>query len=131
MTADEKFATTNYDAAVSPALTAFMREGWAPDPQPTIEPSEVAPYAAKRRAAVSAAFPGEVIVVGAGTPSMRNGDTFHPFRANSDFVWLTGAAEPDAVLVMTPDAESPGGHVSTLYLRVSVSRHESAEFYRD
>ena len=80
MTADETFATTNYDAAVSPALTAFMREGWAPDPQPAIEPSEVAPYAAKRRNAVSAAFPGEVIMVGAGTPSIRNGDVFHPDR---------------------------------------------------
>ena len=131
MTADEKFATTNYDAAVSPALTAFMREGWAPDPAPAIEPSEVAPYAAKRRKAVSAAFPGEVIIVPAGSPSIRNGDVFHPFRAHSDFVWLTGAAEPDAVLVMTPDAESPGGHASTLYLRVGASRHESEEFYRD
>jgi Xaa-Pro aminopeptidase len=131
MTADETFATTNYDAAVSPALTAFMREGWAADPAPVIEPSEVAPYAAKRRSAVSAAFSGEVIVVSAGTPKPRNGDTFHPFRANSDFVWLTGSAEPDAVLVMTPDAVSPGGHVSTLYLRVGASRHESEEFYRD
>jgi Xaa-Pro aminopeptidase len=131
MTADEKFATTNYDAGVSPALTAFMREGWAPDPAPAIEPSEVAPYAAKRRSAASAVFPGEVIVVAAGTPSVRNNDVFHPFRANSDFVWLTGAAEPDAVLVMTPDAESPGGHASTLYLRVGASRHESEEFYRD
>ncbi len=72
-----------------------------------------------------------MIVVGAGTPSIRNGDVFHPFRASSDFVWLTGAAEPDAVLVMTPDAESPGGHSSTLYLRVSASRHESEQFYRD
>jgi Xaa-Pro aminopeptidase len=131
MTADETFATTNYDAEVSPALTAFMSDGWAPDPAPAIEPTEVAPYAAKRRNAVSAAFPGEVIIVEAGTPSIRNGDVFHSFRAHSDFVWLTGAADPDAVLVMTPDADAPGGHVSTLYLRVAASRHESAEFYRD
>ena len=29
MTADQPFATTNYDADVSPALTAFMRTGLA------------------------------------------------------------------------------------------------------
>jgi Xaa-Pro aminopeptidase len=131
MTADEAFATTNYDADVSPALTAFMREGWAPDPAPATEPAEVAPYAAKRRGALSAAFPGQVIVVAAGTLHFRNNDVPYPFRASSDFVWLTGATMPDAVLVMTPDAEAPNTHVATLYVRVSASRHESAQFYRD
>jgi Xaa-Pro aminopeptidase len=131
MTADETFATTNYDADVSPALTAFMREGWAPDPLPATEPAEVAPYAAKRRGALSAAFPGQVIVVAAGTAHFRNNDVPYPFRASSDFVWLTGATMPDAVLVMTPDAEAPNTHIATLYIRVSASRHESAQFYRD
>ncbi|MDQ1487334.1 MAG: Xaa-Pro aminopeptidase [Actinomycetota bacterium] len=131
MTADRKFATTSYDVDVSPALTAFMREGWAQDPVPPTEPAEVAPYTAKRRAALSAAFPGKAIVVPAGKPKIRNDDTFYPFRPSSDFVWLTGETAPDAVLVMTPDADSPGVHVSTLYLRAAASRHESAEFYRD
>jgi Xaa-Pro aminopeptidase len=131
MTADEEFATTNYDADVSPALTAFMREGWAADPAPATEPAEVAPYAAKRRGALSAAFPGQVIIVAAGSPYLRNGDVPYPFRASSDFVWLTGASAPDAVLVMTPDPEAPSTHTSTLYLRVGASRHESAQFYRD
>jgi Xaa-Pro aminopeptidase len=131
MTEDETFATTNYDAEASPALTAFMREGWAPDPAPTTEPAEVAPYAAKRRGALSAAFPGEVIIVAAGSLTIRNNDVPYPFRASSDFVWLTGAGMPDAVLVMVPDAEAPSSHSSTLYMRASASRHESAEFYRD
>ena len=52
MTENETFATTNYDADVSPALSAFMRDGWAPDPIPATEPAEVAPYAAKRRGAL-------------------------------------------------------------------------------
>jgi Xaa-Pro aminopeptidase len=131
MTENETFATTNYDADVSPALSAFMRDGWAPDPILATEPAEVAPYAAKRRGALSAAFPGQVIVVAAGSPRVRNNDVPYPFRANSDFVWLTGAGMPDAVLVMTPDAEAPSSHSATLYLHASASRHESAQFYRD
>src|SRR5450631_1245451 len=129
MTADQPFATTNYDADVSPALTAFIRTGWPPDPTPGGEPAEVAPYAAKRRAAVSAAFAGQAIVVRAGAARMRNDDVPFVYRANSDYVWLTGDTSPDAVLVMVPDAGA--GHMATLFVRVSASRHESAEFYRD
>ena len=129
MTADQPFATTNYDADVSAALTAFMRTGWPPDPTPSGEPAEVAPYAAKRRAAVSAAFAGQAIVVRAGAARMRNDDVPYVYRANSDYVWLTGDTSPDAVLVMVPAVGA--GHTATLYVRVSASRHESAEFYRD
>jgi Xaa-Pro aminopeptidase len=131
MTPDRKFATTSYDAEASTALTTFMREGWEQDPTPISEPAEVAPYAAKRRGALSAAFPGRTIVIPAGQPRVRNDDVFFPFRAGSDFVWLTGETSQDAVLVMTPDVDSPGTHVATLYLRVCASRHESAEFFRD
>ena len=113
---------------MSAALTSFMRTGWPPDPTPGSEPAEVAPYAAKRRAAVSAAFGGQAIVVRAGAARMRNDDVPYPYRANSDYVWLTGDTSPDGVLVMVPDG---GGHTATLYVRVSASRHESAEFYRD
>ena len=125
------FATASHDADVSPALTAFMREGWAPDPQPRAEPAEVAPYAAKRRAALSAAFPGRTLIIPAGTPKTRNDDVHYPFRPSSDFAWLAGDASPDAVLVMTPDPDQAWGHLSTLYLRVCASRHVSEEFYRD
>ena len=131
MTPDRTFATTSYDADVSPALIATMREGWARDPAPAAAPAEIAPYAAKRREALSAAFPGRVIVVPAGTPRVRNDDVPYSFRAGSDFVWLTGETTPDAVLVMTPSPESPATHTSTLYIRVCASRHESAEFFRD
>ena len=77
MTADRKFVTASYDADISPALKAFMREGWAPDPIPPTEPAEVAPYAAKRRDALSAAFTGRPIVVPTGLPRVRNDDTFY------------------------------------------------------
>lgn len=37
----------------------------------------------------------------------RSNDTEYPFRQNSDFFYLTGFNEPDAVLVLAPDAELP------------------------
>ena len=126
--AGEKLVTASYDVEASPALTAFMREGWADRPLPHAEPADVAPYAAKRRALASAAFPGRPIVVAAGTPKTRNNDVAYPFRAGSDFVWLTGFSEPEAVLVMVPGFS---GHTATLFIRKSAARGESAEFYRD
>jgi Xaa-Pro aminopeptidase len=123
MTQERTLATASHDVDVSPALKTFMREGWAGPPVSRVEPTEVAPYAAKRRAALAAAVPGRPIVVASGSPKVRNNDVHYPFRPSSDFVWLTGSAEPDAVLVMTPHA--------TLYVRESAPRGESEEFYRD
>lgn len=123
-----ELATTSYDADVSLALTAFMRDGWAEPAEPRLEPAEVAPYTAKRRAALSAAYPDRAIVVPAGRPKIRNNDVPYPFRANSDFIWLTGSGEPDSVLVMVPDGD---GHSSTLFARRPAPRSESEEFYRD
>ena len=55
-----------------------------------------------------------LIVAAAGTPSLRNPDVEHPFRQDSDFFYLTGFGEPDAVAVITPD--HPEGEF-TLFVR--------------
>ncbi len=134
MTADRKPTLASYDVDVSPALSEFMRTGWASEQPPVVEPDEVAPYAAKRRAALSASLTGRTLIVPAGTPKVRNNDVTFPFRPSSDFVWLTGASNQigaGAVLVMTPDADSPDVHVATLYVRAAAPRSESDHFYRD
>jgi Xaa-Pro aminopeptidase len=134
MTADRKLTLASYDVDVSPALQDFMRTGWAEATPPAIDPHEVAPYAAKRRAALSVVLPGRTLVVPAGALKPRNNDSPYPFRASSDFIWLTGASNQtgsSAVLVMTPDADSPGNHVATLYVHATPPRGESDEFYRD
>jgi Xaa-Pro aminopeptidase len=126
--AEPAHTTTSYDVDVSPALTQFMRTGWAPRALPRVEPDDVAPYAAKRRSTLANAFPGRPIVVPAGALKVRSNDTHYPFRPSSDFVWLTGCGEPSAVLVMEPE----GGDVTaTLFVRPPAARDESAEFYRD
>lgn len=48
------------------------------------------------------------IIVEAASMSKRNNDVEYPFRQNSDFYYLTGFNEPDAVLLLLHDDK--GGH---------------------
>ena len=103
--------------------------GWAERPESTPPQREQASFAAQRRAAVSAAFPGKRLVVPAGDYKQRSNDTDYPFRAHSAFTHLTGWAsdsEPGAMLVFEPRAE--GGHDVTLYFRERADR-TTPEFY--
>lgn len=43
-----------------------------------------------------------IAVVPAATETLRNGDVAHEFRQDSDFFYLTGFEEPDAVCVLVP-----------------------------
>jgi Xaa-Pro aminopeptidase len=112
-----------YDADYPDAFTELMRQGWAETPLP-MSRHPAADYQARRRAALAAAIPGECLVVPAGRLRSRVGDTFHAFRAGSDFAWLCGAGEPDAVVVIDPEGEA------TLYMRPHTSR-DTDEFYRN
>src|SRR5262245_66313887 len=82
-------------------LKAYMATGWAERPFDVAPVEPVERYAA-RRAALAAQFPGETLVIPTGYPPIRANDTEYRFRPGTDFVWLTGQHEPDAVLVMRP-----------------------------
>ena len=102
---------------MSRQLLEWLATDWDPAPvmpHPALD-SGVAAHAARRRAAVSAALPGQLIVVPAGQQLTRANDTQFPFRASSAFVWLTGETAEGSVLVMTPREGS--GHDATLYVR--------------
>jgi len=45
---------------------------------------------------------GAIAIVPTGSEQLRNRDVEYPFRADSDFYYLTGFAEPDAVAVLIP-----------------------------
>ncbi|MGQ0554125.1 MAG: aminopeptidase P N-terminal domain-containing protein [Planctomycetota bacterium] len=49
---------------------------------------------------------GSVAVFPAGSERLRSRDTHFRFRPDSDFWYLTGFAEPDAVAVLRPEADS-------------------------
>ncbi len=56
----------------------------------------------RRRNALAAALDGGVAVIPAAYERLRSNDTEYEFRQNSDFFYLTGFREPDAVLVIAP-----------------------------
>jgi Xaa-Pro aminopeptidase len=62
---------------------------------------------AARRDPVLAAMGEGVMLLPAATEHLRSGDTHYPFRQDSDFGYVTGFPEPDAVAVLAPGAEKP------------------------
>jgi Xaa-Pro aminopeptidase len=108
-------------------LRELMRTGWRDTAGRAAARAPEAERYAARRAALSAAFAGETLVVPTGPPKVRANDVAYPFRPGSDFVWLTGERDPDGVLVMRPTGT---GHDATLYVRPRSPR-DGDEFYQD
>ncbi|MGW0661906.1 aminopeptidase P family protein [Streptodolium elevatio] len=123
----DRFHTGSHDLPVSDALAAFMSGGWAPSPLPDLTLAEISPWTAKRRARLSARFPGERLVVPSGVLKVRSNDDDHRFRPHTAYAYLTGEQEPGGVLVMEPVG---GTHEARLYLRPRSPR-DSGEFFRD
>ncbi len=112
---------------VSEELADLMRSGWADTELRELEPIEQAPNTARRRAALSARFPGERLVIPAGNLKTRSNDTEYSFRAATEYVYLTGDQTQDGVLVLEP---TEGGHEAVLYL-LPRSDRENGEFWLD
>ena len=70
-------------------------------------------YAA-RREAVARALGDAVAVIPSAPHATRNADTEYEFRQHSDFYYLTGLNEPEAVLVIAPHKS---GERDALFLR--------------
>lgn len=110
---------------VSDELAESMKSGWADTELHGLEPIAQAEYTAARRAALSARFPGERLVVPAGNLKTRSNDTEYPFRASVEYAYLTGNLTEDGVLVLEPVAD---GHKATIYL-LPRSDRENGEFW--
>lgn len=54
---------------------------------------------------MDAAGDNSIIIVAAAPERLRNGDSAYPYRQDSDFLYLTGICEPEAVLVLVPGRE--------------------------
>ncbi|MCK9922174.1 aminopeptidase P family protein [Frankia sp. AgPm24] len=118
----------SHDEEPHAAFQRFMATSWAPQDNALPSRDDCAPYAAKRRALLGTWFPADALVVPTGGLRVRANDTDYPFRPGSDFFWLTGCHEPDAVLVLLPNAA--GDHQTTLYVPGRSDRSSSA-FYAD
>ena len=115
----------------------YMGSGWAEPSGEIPAAAPVAAYAAVRRQALSASFPGRRLFIPAGEEAIRSNDVEYEFRAHSAFVHLTGwgfGAVPGSVLVLTP---REGGHAATLHLpppagpgsRAMFTDHGRGEFW--
>ncbi|AQZ64679.1 Xaa-Pro aminopeptidase [[Actinomadura] parvosata subsp. kistnae] len=121
----EPLNTGSHDLPVTEELAAFMRTGWGRQGAAEVGARPIAPWAAKRRAALAQRFPGERLVIPAGTLKVRSNDCDYRFRPHSAYSYLTGAGESDDVLVIEPSGEA------VLYVRPRAPREEGQEFYRD
>ena len=95
----------------SPEFVRWITSGWGDRPSSSLERSPAAGPSAARRSALSARFPGERLVIPAGTFKVRSNDTDFRFRPHSAFAHLTGLGveqEPDAVLVLHPVEDGTG-----------------------
>ncbi|MEV5969552.1 aminopeptidase P family protein [Streptomyces sp. NPDC051921] len=113
-------------AGISDELSALMRTGWADTERHDLTLDEQAPYAARRRAALSARFPGERLVIPSGNLKTRSNDDTYPFRPYSGYVHLTGDQARDCALVLEPRAD--GGHDAHCYQLPRDSRDDD-EFW--
>jgi len=120
--ADQELHTESHDPAVPAAYSSFMRQGWG-DRELDLPPHPVAPYAAARRQRLAEAFPGERLVLPAGTFKVRSYDTDYRFRSDTAHTYFCGNQTSDAVLVIE-DGES------VLYARPR-SERTTDEFFRD
>ncbi|MEU9855066.1 aminopeptidase P family protein [Streptomyces sp. NPDC047974] len=112
---------------VSDELAESMKSGWADTELTGLAPIPQAERTAARRAALSARFPGERLVIPAGSLKTRSNDTEYSFRASTEYAYLTGDQTHDGVLVLEPVAD---GHEATIYL-LPRSDRENGEFWLD
>ncbi|MGI8646895.1 MAG: aminopeptidase P family protein [Mycobacteriales bacterium] len=106
-------------------LTELMARGWAAQSSFDATLVSGADHHARARTALSEAFKGWALVVPTGGSKAHNNDAEYDFRPGSDFAYLTGHYEPDAVLVLFP---AGSGHEATLYLRPRADRSKP-EFF--
>jgi Xaa-Pro aminopeptidase len=117
--------TESHDPRVPDAWKQFMRTGWG-ERELDLPPHPISEHAARRRARLAEAFPGERLVLPAGTYKVRANDTDYRFRPDTAHTYFSGNQTTDAVLVIQGDSADS----SILFARPRSSR-ETDEFFRD
>src|SRR3989338_11389650 len=61
-----------------------------------------AEYAKRRKKLMQQIGPTGIVILPSASETIRSGDTVYSFRQQSDFYYLTGFDEPEAVMVLAP-----------------------------
>lgn len=64
--------------------------------------SAAADFRRRRRRLLDAMGPGSVALIPAAKEAVRNRDVHYPYRQDSDFAYLTGFPEPEALMALVP-----------------------------
>jgi len=62
-----------------------------------------AEFVRRRRQLMKLAGEDAILILPAATERIRNRDSHYPYRQDSDFWYLSGCNEPEAVLVLVPE----------------------------
>ena len=123
--------TRIHDIHVADVLSEFMKTGWAYPEISDVSAHPSTPFTKARRDKISKKYLGVRLIFPAGGLKVRSNDTDYPFRAHSDFAWLTGIIAtdcvPDSVFIMEPNTS---GHDDLLFTHPRSSR-DNDEFYKD
>src|SRR5215471_9117628 len=84
-------------------------------------PASLMPYAERRARLMEMLGPRAALVLASPPERLRNGDTHFKFRQDSDILYLTGFAEPGAVVVLRP------GHPETPFVLFVRPRNPAEE----
>ena len=120
-----KGKAASHDQPYPPKLIDFMLSGWKSPSGALPKPIKSAEAHRARRANLSKAFKGEMLVIPTGHEKVRANDTNYRFRPGTEFFYLTGNDEADCVLVLKP---VKGGHEHVLYVEPNPGRSDSTFF---
>ena len=84
-------------------------------------PASLTPYAERRARLMEMLGPRAALVLASPPERLRNGDTHFKFRQDSDILYLTGFAEPGAVVLLRP------GHPETPFVLFVRPRNPAEE----
>ncbi|MDQ0993870.1 aminopeptidase P family protein [Streptomyces sp. V3I7] len=113
-----------HDDAIPQKFLDLMGSGWREE-DVDLTPVPQVKQLARRRALLSAAFPGDTLVIPTGNIHSRTFGAPHEFRGGSDFIWLTGDQDPDSVLVLHPSGD---GHDAVLYAQPRSDASSGAQY---
>lgn len=88
-------------------------------------------YANRRADLANSMDEGGVAVLPAAILQYKSGAVFHPYRQESNFFWLTGWNEDDAIAVIEKTGPQPGDHVLHMFVKPKNPRQEQWHGYRN
>ncbi|KAL7790443.1 peptidase M24, structural domain-containing protein [Trichoderma ceciliae] len=87
---------------------------------------------ADRRAAIADAMPeGGVAVLHAASLQYKSGAVFYPYRQETNFLWLTGWEEPDAMAIIERTGPKWGDYLFRMFVKAKNPKEEQWSGYRN